>query len=148
MPEQMNMSPEDATTPLTNAQLAQQILLWIRRYQQEIRGQSKIDIALRRSLLITEIETLCKEQIGKKSMANQPTTIPGLAEGRIIHYVAYNGRHLAGMVIGHEDHTADLVIFTNMSNVNGVKNFGMQFHQDIEYSELLKPGTWHWPEKA
>jgi hypothetical protein len=78
----------------------------------------------------------------------------GLIEGRIIHYVAYNGRHLAGMVIGLGAHLvdepakADLVIFTNMSNVNGVKNFGMQFHQDVQYSETKEPGTWHWIEKA
>lgn len=146
----MDIIPQEVATPLTNAQLAQQILLWIRRYQQEIREQSKSDIGLRRSLLITEIETLCKEQIERKPMAKeeQPTSLPRLIEGQIIHYVAYSGRHLAGMIIGHEGNAADLVIFTNMSNVNGVKNFGMQFHQDIEYSELLKPGTWHWPEKA
>lgn len=81
-----------------------------------------------------------------------PGTMPGLIEGSIVHYVAYNGRHLAGMIIGRDASQsysdADLVIFTNMSNVNGVKNFGMQFHQDIQYSEDLKPGTWHWVEKA
>jgi hypothetical protein len=81
-----------------------------------------------------------------------PAGLPGLIEGRIVHYVAYNMRHLAGMVIGHDASTsysqADLVIFTNMSNVNGVKNFGMQFHSDIQYSEEPTPGTWHWPEKA
>lgn len=82
----------------------------------------------------------------------QPESLPGLIEGRIIHYVAYNGRHLAGMVIGHDGSQsysqADLVIFTNTGNVNGVKNFGMQFHSDVEYSKEPKSGTWHWPEKA
>lgn len=81
-----------------------------------------------------------------------PLRFPGLIEGRIIHYVAYNMRHLAGIVIGHEASEgydqADLVIFTNMSNVNYRKNFGMQFHEDVLYSEEPKPGTWHWPEKA
>jgi hypothetical protein len=81
-----------------------------------------------------------------------PDGMPGLIEGRIIHYVAYNYRHLAGIVIGYDPaqsySNADIVIFTNMSNVNNVKNFGMQFHTDIEYSEVPKPGTWHWVEKA
>lgn len=82
----------------------------------------------------------------------KPDGMPGLIEGRIIHYVAYNGRHLAGMVIGHDSATsysdADLVVFTNMSNVNGVKNFGQQFHQDVKYSEELRPGTYHFVERA
>ena len=73
----------------------------------------------------------------------------GLTEGRMVHYVAYNNRHLAGIIIGHNDGiNADLAIFTNMSNVNGVKNFGLQFHQDIAYSEAKEPGTWHWIEPA
>ena len=81
-----------------------------------------------------------------------PTGLPGLTEGRNCHYVAYNGRHLAAMVIGHDSSksysNADLVVFTNMENVNGVKNFGMQFHQDIAYSEQPLPGTYHWIERA
>ncbi|MCK9521036.1 MAG: hypothetical protein M0R74_18730 [Dehalococcoidia bacterium] len=75
----------------------------------------------------------------------------GLIEGRIIHYVAYNNRHLAGIVIGcvPEKRTADLALFTNMANVNGVKNFGLQFHQDVAYDGLdKKPGTWHWIERT
>lgn len=81
-----------------------------------------------------------------------PDSLPGLTEGRCCHYVAYNGRHLAAMVIGHDPSTsysnADLVVFTNMANVNGVKNFGVQFHQDVPHSEGVAPGTWHWIEKA
>lgn len=81
-----------------------------------------------------------------------PDSLPGLTEGRCVHYVAYNGRHLAAMVIGHEPSAsysnADLVVFTNMANVNGVKNFGVQFHQDVPHSEGAAPGTWHWIEKA
>jgi hypothetical protein len=81
-----------------------------------------------------------------------PDSLPGLTEGCNVHYVAYNGRHLAGMVIGYDASKSysqtDLVVFTNMSNVNGIKNFGIQFHQDVEYSEEPKPGTWHWIEKV
>jgi len=73
----------------------------------------------------------------------------GLTEGRIVHYVAYNNRHLAALVIGcTADGHADLAVFTNMSNVNGVKNFGLQFHQEVSSSESKEPGTWHWAEKA
>jgi len=74
----------------------------------------------------------------------------GLTEGRIVHYVAYNQRHLASIVIGVGiiKYAIDLAVFTNMSNVNGVKNFGLQFHQDVMYDESKIPGTWHWVEKA
>ncbi len=81
-----------------------------------------------------------------------PGLMPGLIEGRNVHYVAYNGRHLAAMVIGHNRNfsysQADLAVFTNMLNFNGVKNFGLQFHQDVEYSEEQRPGTWHWIERV
>lgn len=81
-----------------------------------------------------------------------PDSLPGLIEGVGVHYVAYNMRHLAAIVIGHDGglsySRADLAVFTNLFNVNGVKNFGLQFHQDVEYSEEPKPGTWHWIERA
>lgn len=67
-------------------------------------------------------------------------------EGCIVHYVAYNNRHLAAMVIGADRTKTDLVVFTNMKNVKGVKNFGIQFHQDVEFG--AGPGTWHWIERA
>ena len=73
-------------------------------------------------------------------------------EGRIVHYTAYNGRCLAGMIVGVDsDGSCDLVVFTNMRNVNGDKNFGVQFHSRILRAERLpdeptwKPGTFHWP---
>jgi hypothetical protein len=82
--------------------------------------------------------------------------IPGLTEGRIGHYVACNNRHLAAIVIGYsDDGRADLAVFTNMQNVNGEKNFGLQFHQNIPYdldmvNQDAEPlaGTWHWPERT
>jgi hypothetical protein len=68
-----------------------------------------------------------------------------LFEGCSVHYVAYNGRCLTAIVIGHDDaKNADLAVFTNMPNAAGVKNFGIQFHQDVAFSKELKPGTWHW----
>lgn len=161
----MNMTPEEAeamaahlripVTPMTTAALAQQILLWIRRTQAHIRENPGTIVSAHLHALVGDIVLLCKEQLAGKDLSmpeEQPASLPGLIEGRVIHYVAYNGRHLAGMVIGHnasEGYSqADLVIFTNMSNVNGVKNFGMQFHSDVEYSASKLQGTWHWPEKA
>ncbi len=70
---------------------------------------------------------------------------PDITEGRIGHYVAYNGRHLAALVIGYEGNTADLAVFTNMKNVAGTQNFGIQFHAGAVYSETPTPGTWHYP---
>lgn len=71
-----------------------------------------------------------------------------LIEGRIVHYVAYNERHLAAIVIGVDfPDVVDLAVFTNMKNFNGEKNFGMQFHQNVPYAETPKPGTWHWTER-
>lgn len=75
----------------------------------------------------------------------------GLIEGRICHYVAFNGRHLAAIVIGVEDRQSgivDIALFTNLPNVNGDKNFGLQFHQNVKFSETQEPGTWHWIERA
>jgi hypothetical protein len=72
----------------------------------------------------------------------------GLTEGRICHYVAYNNRHLAAIVIGHEDIHANLAVFSDMKNVAGNVNFGLQFQQSVQYSEAKEPGTWHWIEKA
>lgn len=77
--------------------------------------------------------------------------IAGMSEGRIIHYVAYNDRHLAGMVIGYEPSVepgVDIVVFTNMLNVNGVKNFGQQFHESVKFSESCEVGTCHYPERV
>ncbi|MFA5674557.1 MAG: hypothetical protein WC912_08930 [Thermovirgaceae bacterium] len=71
----------------------------------------------------------------------------GLIEGRIVHYVAYNNRHLAAIVIGVNQDKVDLALFTNMANVNRAKSFGLQFHQDVPYSEDKTPGSWHWIER-
>ena len=63
-----------------------------------------------------------------------------------VHYVAYNLRNLTAIVIEEEGDGihADLAVLTNLKNAAGVKNFGLQFHQDVEYSEEPKPGTWHY----
>lgn len=59
------------------------------------------------------------------------------------HYVAYNHQLLTAIIIGRDGDTADLAVFTNLPNAAGKKNFGLQFHQDVKYSEEKEPGTWH-----
>jgi hypothetical protein len=79
-----------------------------------------------------------------------------LVEGTIVHYVAFNHRHLAALVIGVDianptddrGQSVDLVVFTNMANVAGNKNFGVQFHQDVYESDDHQPGSWHHIESA
>lgn len=75
----------------------------------------------------------------------------GLTEGRVVHYTAYNKRCLAAMVTGTSTvgaPTVDLVVFTNMENVNGVKSGGVQFHFGVHHSPTAEPGTWHWPNQG
>ncbi len=67
--------------------------------------------------------------------------------GRIVHYVAYNGTCLAAMIIGEsEEGGVDLAVFTSMKNVNGNKNYGMQFHSGVREDLMKRPGSYHLPE--
>jgi hypothetical protein len=77
--------------------------------------------------------------------------VEGLVEGRNVHYVAYNGRHLAAIVIGvnpEKEGQVNLSVFTDMRNVNGDVSGGIQFHFNVPYSEEPKSGHWHWIERA
>ena len=74
--------------------------------------------------------------------------------GTRVHYVAYNGHCLAAIIIGETDpqqgqqvgdeKRLDLAVFTSLFNVNGVKNFGLQFHADVAHNTSYLPGTWHY----
>ena len=77
-------------------------------------------------------------------------TVTGLSEGRIVHYVAYNGRHLAAIITGIVaiSGTVNLVVFTDMRNVNGGQSGGVQFHFEVPHSKQAEPGYWHWPERV
>lgn len=101
-----------------------------------------------------ESESIVGEPEEKETV---PTHICDINKNPLIQYVAYNGRYLTGLIIGYDPRTSeadvDIVIFTNMSNVNGVKNFGMQFHADVPYNnpdQVTSPvlGTWHWYEQS
>lgn len=90
----------------------------------------------------TNISQLC--------IAALPEQLPsGVTEGRNVHYVAYNNRHLAALITGFdpEKATVDLVVFTNMRNVNGDQSGGVQFHFNVHFDEETKaPGTCHFIE--
>lgn len=75
----------------------------------------------------------------------------GITEGRIVHYVAYNGRHLAAIITGYsvdKPGNCNLAVFTDMANVNGDQSGGVQFHFNVHHDETPTPGRWHWPERV
>jgi hypothetical protein len=75
----------------------------------------------------------------------------GLTEGRMVHFVAENGAHLAAVV-------------TRLWNADGVVNLNVQMPGDgdngsydsapvirrtsVRYSADPEPYTWHWIERA
>jgi hypothetical protein len=73
------------------------------------------------------------------------TMVPYTLIGEIVHYVAYNGTCLAAMIIGDNGNDGQvLVVWTCMQNVNGVTNYGQQFHTGVHSSvNMGQPGTWH-----
>lgn len=68
--------------------------------------------------------------------------------GRIVHYVAYGtpgGEYPEGV--------CRAAIITKVWGGGDVglailNPTGMFFNERIEYSPLLQPGTWHWPERV
>ncbi len=104
-------------------------------------------------------------------MADGVTGIPGLTEGRIVHYVLESGRskgaHRPAIVVRDWKQSNGLVnlqVFTDGFNdefendVRAMQSNGeaVAMHQtantiwrtSVHYSEDKEPGTWHWIEKA
>lgn len=86
---------------------------------------------------------------------NQPQGIPGLTEGRIVHYVLEDGSHagdhrpaIVVRVWDHEKGTINLQVFTDGSNDGEQYKSGIAWKTSRLYSEGKEPGTWHWIEKA
>jgi hypothetical protein len=62
--------------------------------------------------------------------------------GRIVHYVASNGAHLAADVCAiKDDGSVSLFIKDNVLQ-------RAYFKQGVVFDEQAKVGTWHWPERA
>lgn len=86
------------------------------------------------------------------------TSMDGLTEGRIVHYVLnegrYKGEHRAAIVSKvwrNGDGTppangvSNLTVFTDAANDDLPTVFG---RSSVLYDADEKPGTWHWIEKA
>lgn len=96
--------------------------------------------------------------------------IPGLAVGRIVHYVLESGRcagdHRPAIVVRdwkQENGLVQLQVFTDGWNDGfkatqlvkvGEQETAISIEQNtiwrtsVHYSEEKEPGTWHWPERA
>lgn len=73
----------------------------------------------------------------------------GLTEGRMVHYVTSDERHLPAVVVYVDRRSAEyeqggvvnLQVFENDAN-------GLSFHVAVVYAHSGMRGTWHWIEKA
>jgi hypothetical protein len=68
----------------------------------------------------------------------------GLGIGRVVHYVDYNGKHLAALVTDidplHEVGRVWLTIFDPKRE--------LPHHAEIMFDPEKRAGTWHWPESV
>lgn len=84
------------------------------------------------------------------------TGIPGLTEGRIVHYVLPDGysagQHRPAIVVrvwepgGGPMGTCQLQVFTDGNNDGPGYASGIVWRTSVMYSAERKPYTWHWPE--
>ena len=88
----------------------------------------------------------------------------GLIEGRIVHYVLPDGNsegeHRAAIIVRvfesmKESGTVNLLVFTDCTNDVDPKDprtasygKGVVWATSVHYSEVPKPRTWHWIERA
>jgi hypothetical protein len=95
---------------------------------------------------------------GPELMQEQkPAEMPGLTEGRIVHYVPEVGGHRAAIIVRNW-HTprgsCNLQVFLDGSNDKycgpNVEECdrGIAWRSSVLFDAELKPGTWHWPEKT
>ena len=90
------------------------------------------------------------------SETSEPKVMPGLTEGRMVHYVLdqgpYKGEHRAAVITRIWDHGTgycNLTVFIDGSNDEyGEYVLGPAWITSVEYSEDPRPRTWHWIEKA
>lgn len=98
-----------------------------------------------------------KKAEGKKGKAAPPEPIPGLIEGRIVHYVLPNGKsrgeHRAAVVVHVYDHgtgLVDLSVFTRKVDFAGDAHPGHNwFIEKVPFSKIpQEEGHWHFTEKV
>lgn len=76
----------------------------------------------------------------------------GLTPGRIVHFVAPNGKHRPAIVVHvwsvDKPGYVQLQVFTDGSNDGEWGKPGVVWETSVDYSEEPKPRTWHWIERA
>ena len=76
----------------------------------------------------------------------------GLTEGRNVHWVAPNGRHLAAIVTrvwGYGDGLVNLNVQIPGDGENGTSDSPpVKRETSVEFSADPRPFTWHWIEPA
>lgn len=92
---------------------------------------------------------------GPGVMTEPPKAIPGLTEGRIVHYVLPDGpnagQHRPAIIVrvwNPVSSTVQLQVFTDGSNDGPKYAAGLFWATSVMLSEEPKPGTWHWIERA
>lgn len=73
--------------------------------------------------------------------------MPGLTEGRIVHYVLQDGSHRAAIVVRNwrtPGGCCNLQVFLDGEEIEG----GRAWRTSVLYSAKPQPHTWHWPEKT
>jgi hypothetical protein len=80
-----------------------------------------------------------------------PDPIPGLAIGRVVHYVLAQDEHRRAditRVVNREDGLANLAVTFDGPNDGRSEYACVEWLPNIEYSEFHVVGTWHFIEKA
>jgi hypothetical protein len=80
-----------------------------------------------------------------------PAPIPGLINGRVVHYVLDQDKHRPGIitnVLDATDGTVNIVVFFDGPNDGRSTHSSSEVLAAVEYSEFNVVGTWHFIEKA
>ena len=81
----------------------------------------------------------------------EPAPIPGLINGRVVHYVLDQDKHRTAHITAVVDAVEGIV---NLYVLYDGENDGRsalscsEWKKNVEYSEFAIPGTWHFIEKA
>ena len=89
--------------------------------------------------------------VGETAKANP---LPGLTEGRMVHFVLPNGEHRPAVIVrvwhvtGVCDGYVNLQVFTDGTNDGQENAAGIAWKTSVCYDENKSVGTWHWIEYA
>jgi hypothetical protein len=104
--------------------------------------------------MINDVEDSPKN-VSRETLAPAPTLppapIPGLINGRVVHYVLDQDKHRPGIitnVLDATDGTVNIVVFFDGPNDGRSTHSSSEVLAAVEYSEFNVVGTWHFIEKA